>query len=458
MSNITNDISVVMGCIGLLLTGTFRNFFTATFLVGVMFIMNWKLALVAFTAFPFGAYPLYSLSRKMKHLVTRLQFGMEEMTMQVDDSLRSVRVVKAYNAENFELTRFDKILRSIYENSRLISKVTSIQSPFVQSLTGIGVGLVLWYGGSKVASGETTPGTFFSFFTAMMMAYKPIKGVAGYNTSLQMGINVAKKLFVILDYKPKVKEEPDAIELNDVKGNIELNNVNFAYFPDVPVLKDLNIKLEAGKNYSLVGHSGSGKSTIMNLLLRFYDVNSGEIKLDGHDIRNLKIHSLRKAFSYVGQEVQLFDDTIKANIVYGNQNATDEDAINAAKMAEAHDFIMALPEGYETKIGQNGNRLSGGQRQRISIARAFLYNSPILLLDEATSSLDPISDSLIQKAIDKLTEQRTTLTIAHKIHTVVKADKIFVMAHGELIASGSHKELMESSEAYRILFRTDLEG
>jgi len=332
-----------------------------------------------------------------------------------------------------------------------------ISSPFVEMLGGIGVALVIWFGGHQVLVGKTTPGAFFSFFTAMMMAYRPLKSVSSMNSGFQMGLAATERFYTALDNKPTIVDKPDAIAIKNVQGNIKFDNVLFKYIEDKTALNNINLEIPAGKTIALVGHSGGGKSTIMNMILRFYDPTAGKILLDGHDIKDLTIKSLRNSMAVVNQEVMLFDDTVLENIRYGKENATEEEIINAAKLAEADEFIKDLPSGYKTAIGQNGIRLSGGQRQRIAIARAILYNAPILLLDEATSALDPISENAIKKALNTLMKDRTTVVIAHRLSTVMHADCIYVVSDGKIIESGKHQELLDQGGNYANLYSKQFE-
>jgi subfamily B ATP-binding cassette protein MsbA len=324
-------------------------------------------------------------------------------------------------------------------------------------LAGIGVAAVIWYGGHQVITGQTTPGAFFSFFAAMMMAYKPLKSVSNMNSGVQMGLAATTRLYKLLDEKPEIIDKPNAIDLPNVKGDIEFSQVCFSYIEGKQALNEVNFKIPAGKTVALVGHSGGGKSTIMSMILRFYDPSSGVIKLDGHDIKDLSIKSLRSSMSVVNQEVMLFDDTVLENIRYGKVDATEEQIIQAAKLAEADEFIQELPEKYHSKVGQNGIRLSGGQRQRIAIARAILYDAPILLLDEATSALDPISEKLIKDALAKLMKNRTSLVIAHRLSTVIHCDKIIVISHGQVVEEGTHQELLDKNGMYANLYLKQFE-
>jgi subfamily B ATP-binding cassette protein MsbA len=338
-----------------------------------------------------------------------------------------------------------------------LSRISLISSPFVESLAGFGVAAVIWYGGHQVISGTTTPGAFFSFFTAMMMAYRPLKAVSGMNSSVQMGLAAASRLYTLFDEKPKIFDKPNAIDLKETKGDVEFENVQFSYDENKITLDNVNFKVKAGQSVALVGHSGGGKSTIMSMILRFYDPSSGAVKLDGHNISDLTLKSLRGSMSVVNQEVMLFDDTILENIRYGKVDATEEQILRASKMAEADEFIQELPEKYNSRVGQNGIRLSGGQRQRIAIARAILYDAPILLLDEATSSLDPISEKLIKDALNSLMKNRTSIIIAHRLSTIIHCDKIIVISNGRVVEEGSHKELLEKNGAYSNLYLKQFE-
>ncbi len=453
ISNIIFDINGMIGAINLILSGVFKQFFTLLLLIGVMFITNFKLAIIAFTVVPFAIYPIYKIYRSLNKHMNNNQEHLELFTVLIDDSLRAIRVVKAYNAEEYELSRLKKALNSMLSIATKVAKTANITSPLNETLLGISIGLVLFYGGNMVLSGEATPGSFFAFFAALMNAYKPAKSVGGINVQMHLCLITARRVFEILDTPIKIVDSPNAKKLENCKGNIELDNVKFGYINERAALNNISFNVEAGKTYALVGHSGAGKSTIFNMLLRFYDPESGSIKIDGHDIREYTIHSLRDNISYVSQDIQLFDTTVYDNIAYGNQNANELDVIKAAKLAEAHDFIEEMPEKYQTQVGQNGQKLSGGQRQRIALARAFIRNCPILLLDEATSALDPTSETLIQKALTKLMVNRTTLIIAHRLSTVINADKIIVMSKGKVLEIGDHKTLLANNGEYANLYK-----
>ncbi len=457
MAIISNEIGSVVGVINTTLNGFVKQLFTLLALIVVMFNQSLELSLVAFIGFPLAGYPIYKLGRRLRRLSFTNQEIAQKFSSQMSDTLQYSKLVKAYHCEDFEVRRMGFIIESIFKMGKKISRISLIASPFVESLAGVGVAAVIWYGGMQVISGQTTPGAFFSFFAAMMMAYKPLKSVSNMNSGVQMGLAAASRLYEMLDEKPKIVDKPNAIEIENVKGDIEFEDVIFSYVDEKLALNGVNFKIPAGKTVALVGHSGGGKSTIMSMILRFYDPKSGAVKLDGHDLRDLTLRSLRSSMSVVNQEVMLFDDTILENIRYGKEDATEEQIVAAAKMAEADEFISELPEKYHAKVGQNGIRLSGGQRQRIAIARAILYNAPILLLDEATSALDPISEKLIKDALAKLMKGKTSLVIAHRLSTVMHADKIVVISHGEVVEEGTHKELLEKGGAYANLYLKQFE-
>lgn len=451
-SSIMNEIGGIVNLISTIMNGSIKQVLTLGSLIIVMFYQSVELSLIAFIGFPLAAFPIYKIGRRLRNMSFKNQEMAGKFYSQMNDTLQYSKLVKSYNCEDFEINRMSKIIEELFKMSKKISRLSLISSPFVESLAGIGVAAVIWYGGTKVINGTTTTGAFFSFFAAMMMAYRPLKSVSGMNSGIQMGLAAATRFYRLIDEQQKIIDKENAIVLENAKGDIKFEDVTFRYLEDKITLNKVNIDVKAGQTVALVGHSGGGKSTIMSLMLRFYDPESGRVLLDGHDIRDLTLKSVRKSMSVVNQEVMLFDDTILENLRYGKDDATEEDIIAAAKMAEADEFIRELPQGYKTQIGQNGIRLSGGQRQRIAIARAILYNAPILLLDEATSSLDPISERLIKNALKKLMKGRTSVVIAHRLSTVIHADKIFVISEGRVVESGSHAELLEKGGAYANLY------
>jgi subfamily B ATP-binding cassette protein MsbA len=456
-ASILNEIAAVVNLINVVLNGFVKQFFTLIALIAVMFNQSVELSLIAFIGFPLAAYPIYKLGRKLRNLSYKNQEMAGKFNSQMNDTLQYSKLVKAYHCEDFEVKRMSLIIESIFKMGKKISRMSLVSSPFVEGLAGIGVAAVVWYGGSQVISGHTTPGAFFSFFGAMMMAYRPLKSVSNMNSGVQMGLAAATRLYSALDEKPTIVDKSNAVALSNVKGDIEFENVDFSYGDDKLALNSISLKIPAGKTVALVGHSGGGKSTLMSMILRFYDPKLGAIKLDGHDLRDITLKSLRGSMSVVNQEVMLFDDTILENIRYGKEDATEEEIIAAAKMAEADEFICELPEKYLSKVGQNGIRLSGGQRQRIAIARAILYNAPILLLDEATSALDPISEKLIKDALAKLMKGKTSVVIAHRLSTVIHADKIVVISGGKVIEDGTHQELLDKGGLYSQLYLKQFE-
>ncbi len=452
IASIINEINGIVGLINSCINGFVKQFFTLGALIFVMFQQSVELSLVAFIGFPVAAYPIYKIGRKLRNLSFRNQEMSGKFNSQMSDTLQYSKLVKSYHCEEFEITRMSKIIESIFKMSKKITRLSLISSPFVESLAGFGVAAVIWYGGMQVINGQTTPGAFFSFFTAMMMAYRPLKSISGMNSGIQLGLASATRFYQAIDEKPKIINKPNAIELSNVVGNIEFCNINFSYQNNQQTINNLNFSIKAGQSVALVGHSGGGKSTIMSLLLRFYDPQLGKITLDGYNIADLTLSSLRSNMAVVNQEVMLFDDTVLENIRYGKTSATEQQIINAAKLAEADEFISTLPEKYHTKVGQNGVRLSGGQRQRIAIARAILYNAPILLLDEATSSLDPISEKLIKDALTTLMKGKTSVIIAHRLSTIMHCDKIIVISEGRAVEEGNHYDLLTKNGFYANLY------
>jgi len=458
IGKIMGEIGSIVGAISTAINGFVKQLFTLVFLVVVMFNQSLELSLVAFIGFPLAAYPIYKLGKKLRNLSSINQSASQRFISQMDDTLQYSKLVKAYHCEDFEIRRMANVIEHMFKIGKKVTRISLIASPFVEALGGVGVAAVIWYGGHQVLSGQTTPGAFFSFFAAMLMAYRPLKSVSGMNSGIQVGLGAAERLYMLLDKKPLIIDRPGAKELKDVKGNIKFKDVHFHYIKDKTALNGISFEVPAGKTVALVGHSGGGKSTIMSMLLRFYDPQKGHIEIDGHRIDEVTIKSLRTSMSVVNQEVMLFDDTILENIRYGKEDATKEEIINAAKMAEADGFINELPNGYDTQIGQNGIRLSGGQRQRVAIARAILYNAPILLLDEATSSLDPVTEKQVRESLKFLTKDKTTIIIAHKLSTLLDVDRILVFDNGAIIEDGSHAELLKKNGHYAFLWSMQHDG
>ena len=452
ISRFTNDIMSMRNAVSTVLTGIAKDFFTMLFLIILMFHQSLQLALIAFVAFPIAILPVIRLGKRMRKLSDSTQQQLGHFAAQLDETFNGVRMVKAYGRENHEIARATSIIEKLYELYFKSSRTQAAAAPIMELVTGATIASVIWYGGYHVIHNETTPGAFFSFIAAMLMAYKPAKTLATLNSSLQEGMAAASRLFNVLDSHPKIAELPNAKPLKVSQGAIRFEKASFHYGEDSGGIDGISIDVPAGKTVALVGRSGSGKSTMVNLLLRFYDVNKGKITIDGQDIREVALSSLRSSMSLVSQEIVLFDDTIRSNIAYGRMEASEEEIIAAAKMAAADEFIAKLPQGYDTVIGPHGVKLSGGQRQRIAIARAMLKNSPILLLDEATSSLDNTSERIVQEALEKLMQHRTTLVVAHRLSTIRNADIIYVLDHGHILEHGSHDELMQKNGAYYELY------
>lgn len=452
ISRFTNDIALMRNAFSNVLTALAKESLSMVFLVGVMVYQNAELALIALLVFPVAIYPLIRLGKRMRRLSDTTQKELGEFTLRLDEVFSGVRTVKAYNREQFEGRRANAIIEGLFRLYYKTSRVQAAATPMMEILSGVSIAAVIWYGGYQVLDGQTTPGAFFSFVTAFLLAYKPVRAMAGLNTVLQEGLAAANRLFNVLDLPPAIADAPGAKKLMIEKGAVRFENTTFRYAPDAAGVEHVNFEVPAGKTAALVGTSGGGKSTLMSLLLRFYDVQEGCITVDGQDIRQVTLASLREAMAYVPQESMLFDDTVKANIAYGRLDASEEDIIQAAKNAAADDFIRALPNGYDTMIGSHGVLLSGGQRQRLAIARAMLKNAPILLLDEATSSLDNESERSIQEALSLLMKGRTTLVIAHRLSTIVNADIIYVVSGGRIVESGNHESLMAARGHYYQLY------
>lgn len=452
LSRFSNDIQVIRRALANILTNVIKESFTMVFLLGVMLYQSVTLSLVAFAAFPIAILPMLKLSRRMRKVASQTQEHLGDFTAQLDGTFHGIRVVKAYGRESYEVSKAREFMQKIFKLYFKAAKIESASPPLMEMLSGFAVAMVVWYGGSQVIHGHTTPGAFFSFITALLMAFKPSKSMSSLNSSLQEGLASVRRYFAVIDDKPKIVDKPGATVYQPKGGEIIFDRVHFRYHPERSAIDDLSLIVHPGKKVALVGESGGGKSTIMNLILRFYDPEKGLITIDGIDIASLQIKSLREQIAFVGQETILFDDTVKANIAYGRLDVGEDEIIAASYAAAAHDFIVELPEGYDTLVGQHGLRLSGGQRQRLTIARAMLKNAPILLLDEATSSLDPVSEHQIQLALERLMKGRTTVVIAHRLSTVIHADLIYVISDGRVTESGTHKELLERNSEYTRLF------
>jgi len=451
MSRIMNDVNLVQGAVTDAVTGLLKDIFTIIGLVFVIFYRDWRLALIALVVFPVAVYPIVKFGRKLRSYSTRTQMTLADLSTMLLEKISGNRIVKAFNMEEYERRRFSKMNEKLFRIMLKSLRVRAVSHPLMETLGGLGIAAIVFYGGYNVIQGTATPGTFFSFLTALMMLYEPVKRLSNVNNSIQQGLAGASRIFEILDTVPEIRNKPGALDLVRIREGIEFQNVSFKYEEDW-VLKNINLKIRAGEVVAFVGSSGGGKTTLANLVPRFYDVNSGRILIDGVDIRDLTVESLRGKIAIVTQQTILFNDTVEQNIAYGNIGEPHEKIVAAAEAAYAHNFIRNLSEGYRTLIGEQGVKLSGGERQRVSIARALLKNAPILILDEATSSLDSESEVEVQKALEFLMQGRTTLVIAHRLSTIRKADRIIVISNGEIVEEGTHEELLERDGEYRKLF------
>ena len=451
ISNLTYDVTHITNMLSDAILALFKDSLTLVGLLTVMFYQNWKLSLIAIIMIPLSSLAAKSLGKRMGKITTEAQEKSGFLNTYLIELFKNHKLMKIFQKENYEILRSDNHLENLKNKNAKIKIVYVRVSPIMETLTGIMIAVLIFYSGKLIINDEININNFFSFLAAMMLAYQPVRSLATVGMAVNQGLSAAKRILPIFDNKNEVNDMENSKSLNIDSGTIRFENVNFGYnkSKEEQVLKNINIEIKGGKMSALVGHSGSGKSTILNLIPRFYNIESGDIKIDNQSINKVKIASLRKNLSLVSQDTTLFDDTIKNNISYANSDATDEEIINAAKLSHCEDFINELPKKFDTIIGENGIRLSGGQKQRLSIARAILKKSSIILLDEATSSLDSETEEKIQTAINFLTKDKTTLVIAHRLSTILNSDKIFVVDSGKVIASGNHEELLEQSAQYK---------
>ena len=452
ISNFLYDVNLLEQAVSGSLASGFRNFLTLICLLGVMFYQDWELALIAMIALPLVGFLSSKLGKRMKKAATGTQAETGVLAMLISENLDGTRVVKAYQQEEAEI---EKVSESIYRRMNLLvkaAKTKAAAAPFSEFLAGFGIAGAMYYAGIRGLQGELPLNEFISFLGAMMLAFQPLRSLSQINTYMQEGFSAAIRIFELLDSPVDIIENENLAKLNILDGEILLDQVNLSYKDSDLILKKISLSLPPNSITALVGPSGSGKTSILNLIPRFFDPQEGTISIDGQNIKDVKLSSLRSAIALVSQEPILFDISIGDNIAYGNKTASNEDIINAAKSASAHDFILKLPAGYDTLVGEKGYSLSGGQKQRLSIARAFLKDAPILLLDEATSSLDSESEHAVQKAIDVLMKNRTTLVIAHRLSTIEGANKIIVLNDGNIEETGTHLQLIESNGLYKKLY------
>jgi len=453
MSRITNDVNIIKAMVSTAVTGSLKDSFTIVGLTIVIFYRDWKMALFAFIVLPLAFLPVVEFGRRVRRVSTGCQEAMAELNSFLHETFAGNKIVKAFGMEPYEKKRFSEKTRSLFklEMKSVIAK--SLSSPIMEFLGGLGVAFIILYGGSKVIAGTSTAGTFFSFMAAVLMLYDPVKKLSHLNNAIQQGLAATDRVFDIIETESNIKEMADPLEIQPQPHRVVFKNVFFKY-DDVMVLKDINLDVREGEILALVGMSGGGKTSLVNLIPRFYDVSQGSILIDGLDIREASISSLRNQIAIVTQEPILFNDTVRSNIAYGNTNASDEEIQRVAKAAYAYDFIQNFPDNFDTVIGELGGRLSGGEKQRICIARALLKNAPILILDEATSSLDTESEMLVQRALENLMKGRTTFVIAHRLSTIAYAHRIVVIVGGRIVEEGKHEELIARQGEYYKLYQT----
>ena len=458
ITNIMNDVNYMTGLVSVAILNLFKDSLTLIGLLSVMFYQNWKLSIVAIIMIPLASFFANFLGKRITKITTQAMDKAGLVNTYLLEIFKNHKLIKIFQKESYETARADNVLKELMKQSKKLQIIYARSSPIMEVLTGIMIAILIFYSGNLIINDELGIGNFFSFLAAMMLAYQPVRSLATLNITINQGLAGARRILPILDLKEKISEDTSLDKINLKHGNIEFKNVNFTYDEeDRVVLNDINLLIAGGKMTSLVGHSGAGKSTILNLIPRFYDPQSGDIKIDDQSIFSKRLSSLRNNISLVSQETTLFDDTVLNNIKYANLDATDEQVQEAAELSHSSEFIDALPKKYDTLIGENGVRLSGGEKQRISIARAILKKSKIILLDEATSSLDSETEQKIQDAINFLTRGRTTLVIAHRLSTILSSDKIYVVDSGKIIGEGKHDELIKNSEVYKNFYEKQIQ-
>ena len=460
ISNLNFDVDQITRMLAEAFLSIFKDGLTLFGLMLVMFFQNWKLSLIAIIMIPLASITARKLGKRMGKVTTEAQEKSGNLNRYLVDLFKNHKIIKIFQREKFENERSEEYVNQLKEKSIKIATVYLRSAPIMEVLTGFMIALLIFYSGHLIINEELSINNFFSFLAAMMLAYQPVKSLTKVNVSIGQGLSAARRILPIIDTKNEINLNKESKNLKLTNGDIEFDKVNFTYKSNLEnqVLKNISIKINGGKMTALVGHSGSGKSTLLNMIPRIYNPTSGEVKVDNENISSINLHSLRKQISIVDQNTTLFDDTVLNNIKYAQPDASNEDIYEAAKLSMCDDFINKLEKGFETKIGENGVKLSGGERQRLSIARAFLKKSRIILLDEATSSLDSETEEKIQRAIDKLIHNKTTIVIAHRLSTILNSDKIYVMEKGEIIDSGNHKDLLIQSEAYKSFYQKQIKS
>ena len=449
MSRITNDVNIVKGMVSTAVINIFRDFFSVIAFLFVIFYRDWQLACGAFIVLPLAFYPILVFGRRVRRFSTGSQETMADLNSFLHETFSGIKIIKIFNLEIFEKNRFREKTRKLFylEMKKVMAKALS--SPIMEFLGGLGIAFIIWFGGMRVINGTSTPGIFFSFLTAVMMLYDPVKKLSRLNNTIQEGVAAAARIFDILEQEQTIQEKKNPEILEGKAFDLVFDQVSFSYGPgEEPALKDINLTVAPGEVLALVGMSGGGKTSLVNLIPRLYDVSHGQVKIGGRDVRDLSVKSLRDVISIVTQEPILFNESVRDNIRYGKMDATDEQIEQAARAAYAHGFIQGFPRGYDTVIGELGSRLSGGEKQRICIARALIKDAPVLILDEATSALDSQAEQVVQKALENLMKGRTSFVIAHRLSTIDYASRVILLENGSIAEQGSHKELMALKGAY----------
>ena len=460
ISNINFDVNQITGMLSTSFLNFFKDGLTLVGLLVVMFIQNWILSLIALIMIPLASITAKRLGKRMAKVATEAQERSGDLNKYLIDLFKNHKIIKIFQRENFEYERSEKFVNELKEKSIKIATILIRATPIMEVLTGTMIAILIYYSGKMIISGQLSINNFFSFLAAMMLAYQPVKSLATINIGVGQGLSAAKRILPIIDIQNKINKNENEKNLNLINGTITFNNVNFNYLSneDNEVLKNINFEISGGKMIALVGYSGSGKSTLLNLIPRIYDSTSGDIFIDGQSIKKINLDSLRKEISIVDQNTTLFDDTVYNNIKYAKPDTSEEEIYKAAELSMCLDFVNNLEKKFETIIGENGVKLSGGEKQRLSIARAFLKNSKIILLDEATSSLDSDTEDKIQKALNILTSNKTTVVIAHRLSTILNSDKIYVMDKGAVVDSGKHEELLKDSEIYKNFYNRQIKN
>ena len=458
VSNFLEDANLLRFAVARAITGIAKDSLMLLFLIALMFYQDWRLALIALVVFPLAVLPVQAFGQRMRKASRSMQERTGRFAAILSETVQGARHVKTYGRESYEIARARRAIEKRLDSWNKMVHTRAAATPLMEMLGGVAVAAIVFYGGSQVIAGETTPGTFFSFIAAMLFAYQPMKSLANLNSVLQEGLAAAQRIFALMDVEPEIVDSAGAAPLEIARGEVRFERVTFRYGPGRRALHEVSFSVRSGCTVALVGPSGAGKSTVINLIPRLYDPEQGAVRIDGHDVRRATLESVRASVGLVSQEASLFNDTVRANIAYGRPQPTDDEIVAAAKAAAAHDFIAALPQRYETFVGEGGVTLSGGQRQRIAIARAMLKDAPILLLDEATSALDNESERQVQMALARLMRDRTTIVVAHRLSTVIDADTIIVLDGGRVVESGVHGELLARRGLYARLYSAQKGG